>query len=198
MRLLNPSVNQRLPSGPAVMPSGKAAAVGMLNSVITPLGVMRPTRLPNDSVNQRLPSGPAAMLCGALGAVGRGNSVIWPVVVMLAIRSASDSVNHRFPSGPAVMLRGPLAAVGIVNSTMGSCAVAGAAWRAAATVKAAPSRCIGLLRRPRSERIMASQQTKSAPVREGQMVDGGAACREVGRARAALSVDRHTTAAPVL
>src|SRR5260370_8245108 len=52
------SVNQSLPSGPAVMPSGRLAGTG--NKVMLPLGVMRPIA-PALSVNQRLPSGPAVM-----------------------------------------------------------------------------------------------------------------------------------------
>ena len=36
------SVNQRLPSGPAVIAIGPPPAVGMENSVMLPLGVMRP------------------------------------------------------------------------------------------------------------------------------------------------------------
>ncbi len=65
IRLPSNSVNQRLPSGPAAIPVGRAAggdAGG--NSVTTPAGVIRPIRLPENSVNQRLPSGPAAIPCG--------------------------------------------------------------------------------------------------------------------------------------
>lgn len=62
--LANASVNQRWPSAPAVMPRGKADAVGRENSLMTPLGVIRPMRLPTDSVNHRLPSGPAAIPSG--------------------------------------------------------------------------------------------------------------------------------------
>src|SRR5260221_594880 len=53
-----PPVNQRLPSGPAVMPSSLLPGTG--NKVMLPLGVMRPI-VPALSVNQRLPSGPAVM-----------------------------------------------------------------------------------------------------------------------------------------
>ncbi len=42
----DPSENQRLPSGPAVMFQGLLAAVGMGNSVTTPARVIRPTLLP--------------------------------------------------------------------------------------------------------------------------------------------------------
>ncbi len=61
--LLAPSsVNQRLPSGPAVIPSGPELAVGMVNSVMAwVVGLIIPIALPPDSVNQRLPSGPAVI-----------------------------------------------------------------------------------------------------------------------------------------
>src|SRR5271166_4101563 len=73
------SVNQRLPSGPAVMLIGALLAVGMANSVMMPPGVMRPILLPNtgfSSVNQRLPSGPAVIPVGVAFAVGSGNWVM--------------------------------------------------------------------------------------------------------------------------
>src|SRR5205807_4937610 len=59
------SVNHRLPSGPAVIPSGPSSAGDPTNSVTTPAGVMRPMELRPNSVNHRLPSGPAAMENGA-------------------------------------------------------------------------------------------------------------------------------------
>ena len=60
------SVNQRLPSGPAVIPDRFAPAVMPLeNSVTAPPGVIRPMRFPVSSVNQTLPSGPAAIRSGA-------------------------------------------------------------------------------------------------------------------------------------
>src|SRR5207249_1434341 len=74
-----PSVNQRLPSGPVVMPKGKLLAVGIGNSVTVPLGVIRPMLFPSFSVNQTLPSGPDVMPDDSLLAVGRGNSVMVPV-----------------------------------------------------------------------------------------------------------------------
>src|SRR6187402_3412730 len=55
------SVNQRLPSGPAMMPWTPLAAVGTGNFVIAPVVVMRPISLLPASVNQRFPSGPVAM-----------------------------------------------------------------------------------------------------------------------------------------
>src|SRR5512135_6752 len=72
------SVNQRLPSGPAVIPVGPLLAVGSgPNSVMMPAGVIRPILLPFCSVNQRLPSGPAVIPVGRLVGVGSGpNSVM--------------------------------------------------------------------------------------------------------------------------
>src|SRR5262245_28209502 len=70
------AVNQRLPSGPAVIPQGSLWGVGRLNSVTTPEGVIRPLRLAPPSANQRLPSGPAVIPSGLLLAVGIGNSLM--------------------------------------------------------------------------------------------------------------------------
>src|SRR5579863_6776469 len=58
------SVNQRLPSDPAVILERKVFAEGNENSVILPDAVMRPMDDPPFciiSVNQRLPSGPAVI-----------------------------------------------------------------------------------------------------------------------------------------
>src|SRR5579862_7948151 len=71
--LLPNSVNQRLPSLPAVMLTGTRFVT---NSMIPPLTVILPIRLPVYSVNQRLPSGPVQMPFGWLPAVGSVNSVI--------------------------------------------------------------------------------------------------------------------------
>ncbi len=62
-----------MPSGPAVM---RKEPLDVGNSVMVPLGVMRPAS-PAPSVNQRLPSGPAVMSKG-VPLVGMGNSVIVP------------------------------------------------------------------------------------------------------------------------
>src|SRR6266487_1455174 len=72
------SVNQRLPSGPAVIAPGRLPGVGRGNSLMRPPGVMRPILFPSTSVNQRLPSGPAVITPGWLPGVGRGNSVMVP------------------------------------------------------------------------------------------------------------------------
>src|SRR5713101_707027 len=114
--LIDFSVIQRLPSGPAVMPLGSAFAVGIGYSETSPIGVMRATALvAPGSMNQRLPSGPLTMPIGR-PADGIPNSVIAPIGVMRPIAWASCSTNQRLPSGPAVMARGSLAGVGIANS----------------------------------------------------------------------------------
>src|SRR5947209_6088881 len=85
IRLALPSVNQRLPSGPAaILPThALPPVIPLANSVTAPLGVIRPMRSPQFSVNQRLPSGPAAIaISSLLNAVGvlmpLENSVIAP------------------------------------------------------------------------------------------------------------------------
>ena len=98
------SVNQRLPSLPAVIPHGAAFGVIVANSVITPCGVMRPILLVDRSVNQRLPSGPLVIPHGFAPALRPLlNSVTTPVGVMRPILLDADSVNQRLPSGPAVI-----------------------------------------------------------------------------------------------
>ncbi len=102
------SVNQRLPSGPAVMSVGWELLVSPAaapKTVATPAGVMRPIPPGSlSSVYQRLPSGPAAMLVGSLSVTPVGNSVMTPAGVMRPMRPGFDfSVNQRAPSGPAVM-----------------------------------------------------------------------------------------------
>jgi hypothetical protein len=79
MLLPNPSVNQRLPSGPVVIPVGWLRAVGMGNSAMAwVVGLISLILLavPVSSVNQMLPSGPAVIWKGALLAVGIGNSLM--------------------------------------------------------------------------------------------------------------------------
>src|SRR5712691_8464730 len=72
------SVNQRAPSGPAVMPRGLLFAIGTGYSVRVPATVMRPIWFATVSVNQKLPSGPRVIPVGKLSAVLRRNSLIWP------------------------------------------------------------------------------------------------------------------------
>src|SRR2546421_9377974 len=79
------SVNQRLPSGPAVIQRDTLPAVGTTNSVMMPAGVLRPILLPCLSANQRLPSGPAAIPLGKLLVVGTVNSVMTPAGVIRPI-----------------------------------------------------------------------------------------------------------------
>src|SRR5260221_1024179 len=115
--LPEPSVNQTLPSGPAVMAAGLLLAVGIPNAEKLPLGVMRPMAFPLNSVNHRLPSDPAVMPSGPQPAedphfVGKENWVMLPDVVMRPIWFEFISVNHRLPSGPTAMLRGPNAGPG--------------------------------------------------------------------------------------
>ena len=84
MRLPLYSVNQRLPSGPAVIGTEQLPAVGNGNSVIVPAGVIRPILLAPPSVNHRLSSGPTA-IPGASPVAVVGKSVIVPAGVMRPI-----------------------------------------------------------------------------------------------------------------
>src|SRR5216683_2994624 len=118
-------MNQRLPSGPTVMTVRPLAEVGTGNSVIVPLGVIRPIWFPMVSVNQRLPSGPAMMPIGPavlpskpLVPVGRGNSLMLPSGVMRPILFPWYSVNQRLSSGPAVMAERVLSAVRTENTVI--------------------------------------------------------------------------------
>src|SRR5258708_7560244 len=109
--LLLRSVNQMAPSGPVVMKAEVLSDVGSGNSLIVPVGVMRPI-LPG-SVNPRLRYGTAVMSSEELLG-GSGNSLIVPVGVMRPILPLSPlvfgmlttSVNQRALSGPVVMLVG--------------------------------------------------------------------------------------------
>src|SRR5437588_192668 len=84
------SVNQRLPSGPAVIPWGELCPVGTENSVIWPVGVMRPTWFFFTCTNQRLPSGPRVIPSGRLLREGSRNSVILPATNgIVAVRVAA-------------------------------------------------------------------------------------------------------------
>src|SRR6476659_7356925 len=110
------SVNQTLPSAPALMAVGLLATVGIANCVIVPDGVIWPTSLIPASVNQTFPSGPAAIRLGPLAAIGSVYSWKAPAVVMRPILLALNSVNHSASSGPTVIPRGDDLAVGIVYS----------------------------------------------------------------------------------
>src|SRR5438552_52127 len=104
------AVNQRLPSGPVVIPVGPAPPL-VLNAMSVPVGVIRPIRSALVSANHRLPSGPAVMPVVPV-AIAAPNSVTVPSVVICPILvgglngRGSTSVNHKLPSGPAVMLEG--------------------------------------------------------------------------------------------
>jgi hypothetical protein len=125
-------VNQRAPSGPAVIdvsvagvlavPGGDPAGggtSGTANSVTTPAVVIRPTS-PGTPTNQNAPSGPTVIAVGpgagteigvglagagvaGAGMEGSGNSVRTPPAVIRPILSAAVSVNQRLPSGPVVI-----------------------------------------------------------------------------------------------
>jgi hypothetical protein len=73
-------VNHTLPSAPAAIPNGPLFAVGIVNSVIVPVGVIRPILSPLVSVNHTLASAPAAIPNGELPAVGIVNPVGEPAV----------------------------------------------------------------------------------------------------------------------
>jgi hypothetical protein len=105
----NGSVNQRFPSGPAVIRSG--LPVTGPNSVILPRrsnGLIRPILLPLNSVNQMLPSGPTVMPCGLAPGVGIVKKVNSPAGVSFTIAFLSPSVNQMLPSGPLVMPSGTM------------------------------------------------------------------------------------------
>jgi hypothetical protein len=119
---LKTAVNQRLPSGPAVILSGHLKDEVSGNSVTVPTGVIRPILFDRASVNQRLPSGPRVIPAESVypsGALGTGNVVMIPLGVMRPIRIASPNINQRLPSGPAVIASGgPKAMVGRRKSVM--------------------------------------------------------------------------------
>src|SRR5579864_9001879 len=75
MLLAPPSVNHKLPSGPATMSRGTLSVLGVRNWIITPAAVIVPISLVPLSVNHRLPSEPSAIPPGLLFA-GRSYSAI--------------------------------------------------------------------------------------------------------------------------
>ena len=93
-------MNQRLPSGPAVIPNGSLSPVmPALYSVTAPAGVIFPILLPLISVNQRLPSGPAVILEGqlpalmpALYSVTTPAGVIFPILLPSTLREPEVAV----------------------------------------------------------------------------------------------------------
>src|SRR5579864_7554540 len=113
------SANHKLPSGVEVMSCGRAIGVGVVNSVTTPVIVIRPMRLAARSVNHMLPSAPVVMSAtlpfGSFEWVGTSNSSIAPeVTLILATLLPYNSVSQIFPSGPDVGRMGPLLGVGMV------------------------------------------------------------------------------------
>src|SRR5258708_26538705 len=111
------SANHRLPSGPATIAPGLPPD-GTGNSVMVPVGVMRPILRPSFSVNQTLPSGPLTIPHGLLAIVGMAHSVNMPAGVTRPILLPVPfcSVNHRLPSGPVVIPYGPPLVVGTAYS----------------------------------------------------------------------------------
>src|SRR5437899_1390464 len=99
-------VNQRFPSGPATIWVGVWTPLPM-NTVTSPVGVMRPIERSPLLANHRLPSGPGAM------PVGYDNGLVTkfentPAGVTRPIEPPLRLVNHRLPSGPVVIEFGPL------------------------------------------------------------------------------------------
>ena len=92
----------------------------VLNSVIVPSGVMRPTKAGERLTNQRFPSGPAVMSQGSLGVRPVLNSVTAPAGVTRAMAPfRPDWAIQRLPSGPWVMPFGlPARGSRPVNSLM--------------------------------------------------------------------------------
>src|SRR5690348_5335342 len=77
-------MNQRLPSGPAVMPPRLSPSIGVGNKRTSPVSVMRPIVFGSCSVNQIEPSGPSVRSPGfstensamvAAAEVGEGDDV---------------------------------------------------------------------------------------------------------------------------
>src|SRR5579862_1912854 len=90
-----------------VEPNVVHAALGTLNSVIFPVGVISPILLLPVSVNQRFPHA-ATIPVGFVCAVGRGYSTTVPLAVTLPILLPSTSVNHTpVPGGPSVIPQPP-------------------------------------------------------------------------------------------
>src|SRR5882757_4337839 len=98
------SANHTLPSGAATIAPGLPPD-GTGNSVMVPVGVMRPILRVSFSVNQTLPSGPLTIPHALLAFVGMAHSVNVPVGVIrpILLPVLFCSVNQRLPSGPAVI-----------------------------------------------------------------------------------------------
>src|SRR2546426_12561345 len=82
IRLPKASVNQRLPSGPAVIPNGPLLGVGSGNSAMGPAVGMRGRKLVALASGEQLVAcGPIVIPAGWLGGGGSGNSVRTPAGV---------------------------------------------------------------------------------------------------------------------
>src|SRR5947209_16081124 len=158
------------------MPTGMLPALRPVeNSVIEPLGVIRPIALVVTlcSVNQRLPSGPAAMNTGERpGSVE--NSVIDPFGVIRPIALVLPrSVNQRLPSGPGARPAGePPAFRPVENSLTWASGAAAAvppqamgASAAASSETARKARALGAGRRSRESCGARQGQVKIASPR---------------------------------
>ena len=92
------SVNQSAPSGPGVMPKGKADVVGRSYSVKSPPAVMRLILLPSSSVNQRVLPGPCVISAGSAPGVGMKNSLNVASTCLMKLHPAMDALTHRAKS----------------------------------------------------------------------------------------------------
>ena len=93
------STNQRLPSGPAVMPAGRMSADDTGNSVMVfgAAGRIRPTLPGSNSVNQRFASGPAVMPSGKLNGDARNSVKHCPCAVPAATSRVTANAARRAP-----------------------------------------------------------------------------------------------------
>ncbi len=97
------AVNQRLPSGPLVIPTGKLLGVGMGNSVMAwVVGLIIPICVGAALGEPEVAVGARRDRVGIVApGVGMGNSVMACVVGLITpIWLPFDSVNQRLPSGP--------------------------------------------------------------------------------------------------
>ena len=85
-----------------MIPTGPLLGLGIVNSVIAPVGVIRPIP-PMFCVNHRLPSGPAAIRFGPLFGVRPAvNSVTWPTGSPAPTGSAPHSKTTRATATPVM------------------------------------------------------------------------------------------------
>src|SRR5713226_9392752 len=112
-----PSTNHRLWSGPVTIPLGLLSPPSE-NSVITPAGVIRPTRPVQNSVNQTLPSGPHVMPSGPTQ-LASGYLVTTPAGLTFRIQFGplvgSRATIQILPSGAPVIASEPAPVPGTSN-----------------------------------------------------------------------------------